>query len=225
MKLKLNSLLLVASAVLASPAANAEFFGNSGGGTNFPQGAVSFADAVVAFNPVVQNGEPIAANLQPLSALGVPNHRTGDLCVANVPCSAVSLGDGGTITLQFVDNRLTGSGDNKADLWVFEVGTDIEDTFVEISKNGVQWFAVGKVFGSTAGVDIDAFGWNTTDLFAFVRLRDDPLLDAQVGASVGADIDAVGAISTVAIPEPGTWALMLAGLLAVSRAARRRHLS
>jgi hypothetical protein len=137
----------------------------------------------------------------------------------------VSLGDGGTITLQFVDNRLTGSGDNKADLWVFEVGTDIEDTFVEISKNGVQWFAVGKVFGSTAGVDIDAFGWNTTNLFAFVRLRDDPLLDAQVGASVGADIDAVGAISTVAIPEPGTWALMLAGLLAVSRAARRRHLS
>ena len=51
---------------------------------------------------------------------------------------------------------------------------DIEDTFVEISKDGVQWFAVGKVFGSTAGVDIDAFGFTVADLFAFVRLRDDP---------------------------------------------------
>ena len=221
---RLNTLLLAAAAALASSAAHAEFIGNDQGGAFFPHGAISFADVLVAFNPVIQNGEPNQASLQPLAALGLPNHRSTDgPCVLNVPCSAVALGDGGSITLQFVDNRLTGSGDNKPDLYVFEVGTDVEATFVEISKDGVQWFAVGKVFGSTAGVDIDAFGWKTTDLFAFVRLRDDPLADGQVGFSVGADIDAVGAISTVAIPEPGTWALMLAGLAAVGGWARRRQ--
>jgi len=174
MTLRLTPLLLFGAALLAGPAAHAQFFGNDQGGTVLPQGAISSADAVTAFNPVIQNAEPTAVNLRPVSALGVPDHKAGEICNLNVPCSAVSLGDGGSITLQFVDNRLTGSGDNKSDLWIFEVGVDIEDTFVEISKDGVQWFAVGKVFGSTAGVDIDAFGFTVADLFAFVRLRDDP---------------------------------------------------
>jgi len=54
-----------------------------------------------------------------------------------------------------------------------------------------------------------------------VRLRDDPALDAQVGTSVGADIDTVGAISTVAVvPEPATWALMLGGAMLLAARCR-----
>jgi hypothetical protein len=70
------------------------------------------------------------------------------------------------------------------------------------------------VFGSTAGIDIDSFGFGTSDLFAFVRLMDDTNEGDQTGASVGADIDAVGAISTVPtpVPEPGILFLFLAGL-------------
>ena len=62
----------------------------------------------------------------------------------------MSLGDGGTLIVEFVDNRLTGSGNSAFDLWIFEVGPDIEDTFVAISKDGSPLYDVGKVFGSTA---------------------------------------------------------------------------
>lgn len=190
------------------------------GGVEFPGGISSFADQVVSYDPVIKNGQPTAANQNAADTIGAPNY-TG------LASQYASLGDGGSITLRFVDNRLTGSGSNAKDLWVFEVGPDVEDTFVEISKDGATWHAVGKVFGSTAGIDIDAFGWGIADQFAYVRLTDDTLEGAQTGASVGADIDALGAISSVAappaIPEPSTYALLLTGLAGVALATRRRR--
>ena len=127
--------------------------------------------------------------------------------------------------MEFTDNFLTGSGDNSLDLWLFEVGPDVEDTFVEISKDGSAWTSVGEVFGSTAGIDIDAFGFDSTDLFSHVRLTDDPNEGGVTGATAGADIDAVGAISTIArstVPEPTTTALLALGLLGAGF-ARKRH--
>ncbi len=52
-----------------------------------------------------------------------------------------------------------------------------------------------KVYGSTGGLDIDAFGFAPGDRFRYVRLTDDTDEGQQDGISVGADIDAVGAIS------------------------------
>jgi hypothetical protein len=187
------------------------------GGVDFPDGDVSFADAVAAFNPVIKDGEPIAAALDPTTALGIPNYD-------NVQgYKYVSLGDGGSLTLQFTDNSLTGSGNNNLDLWVFEVGPDVEDTFVEISKDNSIWYSVGKVFGSTSGIDIDAYGFGTSDYFSFVRVTDDTLLDAQTGSTVGADIDAIGAISSAApvvTPEPAS--MLLFGLGGISLGFFRR---
>jgi hypothetical protein len=186
-------------------------------GIDFPDGAVSFADAVAAFNPVIKNGDPITEALDSSQALGLPNHASGAY-------NYVSLGDGGSITLQFTDNSLTGSGDNGPDLWIFEIGPDVEDTFVEISKDNILWHSVGKVTGSTRSVDIDFYGFGTSDLFSFVRLTDDPNLDDQSGDTVGADIDAVGAISSSGpMPEPGT--LMVVGLGALFMVRRRRTAS
>jgi hypothetical protein len=206
----------LATMSLAAAASHAATFG----GVEFPGGISSFADQVVSYDPVIKNGQPTAANQNSADTVGAPNYTGANSQYA-------SLGDGGSITLRFVDNRLTGSGSNAKDLWVFEVGPDVEDTFVEISKDGATWYAVGKVFGSTAGIDIDAFGWGVSDQFAFVRLTDDTLEGDQSGASVGADIDALGAISTVAappaIPEPSTYALLLAGLAGVALASRRRR--
>lgn len=187
------------------------------GGVEFPQGLSSFADVVASYDPVIKSGQPSAANRNSADTVGAPNY-------AGQASKYASLGDGGSITLEFVDNRLTGSGDNKKDLWVFEVGPDVEDTFVEISKNGNLWTPVGKVFGSTSGIDIDAYGFGPNDRFRFVRLTDDGNEGDQGGASVGADIDAVGAIFSVnaPIPEPQTYLLMLTGLALVGACARRR---
>lgn len=177
--------IIVAALVTVSTAIAEEF-----GGIEFPQGPTSFADAVVSYTP--GNPGPTDPNfIDPAYALGAPDYQRG----SNQPGS-VSLGNGGTLVLEFTNNVLTGSDDPLEDLHVFEIGPDVEDTFVEISKDGITWHDVGKVFGSTSSIDIDAFDFSSADEFRFVRLTDDPDEGQTSGDTVGADIDAVGAISS-----------------------------
>jgi len=174
-------------------------------GIEFPQGAISFADVVASYDPVIKSGQPTATYRDPLEALGIPDYSEGP------GIDYVSLGDGGSITLQFTDNYLTGSGDGIDDLWIFEVGSAVEDTYVEISNDDVTWYSVGKVGGSTSGIDIDTFGFGINDLFSYVRLTDDTNEGNQTGNNVGADIDAIGAISTTVVPEPISSTLFIVG--------------
>ena len=181
-----NIIKHVTLVAICSSTALAEEFG----GIEFPQGASSFADEVISYNPNHSGGPaPTDPNfLIPNSALGAPDYLNSE--------GAVSLGSGGRITLKFINNQLTGSDSPSPDLHVFEIGPDVEDTFVEISTDGVIWHSVGKVFGSTSSIDIDAFGFGSSDSFAYVRLTDDPDEGNRTGDTVGADIDSVGAIST-----------------------------
>lgn len=187
-------------------------------GIEFPQGMSSFADKVINYNPSYSGGnvptEPAA--IDPNVAIGSPdfpiNGSVGDI-------GAVSLGSGGLIELEFIDNDLTNSGnDGKYDIHIFEVGADIEDTFVAIRPttqtlrllepsgdvNGDGFFEVGKVFGSISSIDIDNFfpGFSSGTLhFDAIQLIDDPSEGGDSGTTVGADVDSVGAISSSACAD------------------------
>lgn len=198
------------------------------GGVEFPQGQVSFADSVVSFTPGAA-GVPSAPYLGEANALGAPNYNGSASCASQAACTFLSLGAGGALVLRFDDNVLTGSNNSAFDLWIFEVGPNVEDTTVDLSVDGTNWLSVGLVTGSTRGIDIDAFGFDATSAFRYVRLID---VVAEGGAgnggSVGADIDSVGAISTraftppdIGVPEPSTWAMMLLGFTGLGSALRR----
>jgi hypothetical protein len=194
------------------------------GGVDFPQGAISFADLVVSYTPGIDGADPTAPYQGAGNALGIPNYNNDNSCSSTADCTFVSLGVGGELVLRFTDNVLTGSGSTADDLWIFEIGPDVEDTFVAVSTNGMTWLPVGMVTGSTRGIDLDAFGYGTSSAFSFVRLIDRANEGGTSGATVGADIDAVGAISTrasTAVPEPATWAMMLMGFAGLGAALRR----
>lgn len=176
-------------AAISMQIANGEEFS----GIEFPGGSSSFADKVVSYEPTFGSGSaPTGKWLDSSQTLGVPNYTGG-----SNGDNAASLGGGGRITLQFIDNALTGSNNDEEDLYIFEIGPRVEDTFVEISKDGINFVSVGKVFGSTASIDIDSFGFTAADRFYFVRLTD---AGSQTGTgSIGADIDAVGAISSIPV--------------------------
>ena len=178
-------------------------------GIAFSSGAVSFADRVVEYEPDATAAPPRPAFRDATEALGAPD------VVGRGPepvdgDATVSLGLGGTLTLQFVDNLLTGSGDSSPDLVVFETGA-IESVLVEVSRDGLNFAQVGTTIVDGL-IDIDAAGFGPQDRFAFVRLTD--LRGGDVNAeALGADIDAVGALSTVAVErfEPSGVGIELVG--------------
>lgn len=182
-------------------------------GIDFPAGAISFADSVVSYEPdFAQGAVPTHEDFfDPEKSLSIPDYPIGQ----DRQPGSVSLGSGGRVTLKFTDNVLTGSGSEKPDLHIFEVGTDVEDTFVEISREGRKWHPVGKVTGSISSIDIDAFGFSEADHFRFVRLTDDANEGMTSGETVGADIDAVGAISTIAKPDRSSWWILIVVVLLI----------
>ena len=150
----------------------------------FPQGDVSFVDEVVSY----QAGDPAplkAKHRNPSNALGVPDyqHNTGE--------GYLSLGCGGVLVVKFNDNALTDI--QGPDLHVFEVGTAIEPTMLEISSDNKHWIMIGDISGGRADIDIAKYT-KKFDSFRYLKLTD---LKQHCGrGSPGSDIDAIGAIGT-----------------------------
>jgi hypothetical protein len=163
----------------------------------FDLGNTAFADNVVRYSPLLGGGPGPAVGLDdPTAALGPPSFTGSGEPQADE--GVVSLGRGGQLVLQFTDNLLTGSDSPAPDLVVFEVG-DSEDVNVDVSADGINWTNVGIASAASPAIDIDAFGFNSTSRLAFVRLTDVVGQGSQDGDSVGADIDAVGALSSVPV--------------------------
>lgn len=157
----------------------------------YESSADSFADSVAVFTPIVVGGEPVTANLDPTRSLGAPNLQT------------VSLGAGGKITVRFDDNVLTGSGDALPDLRIHEADADLEGSLIAVSANGTAFTNVGAVSGGTQSIDLDAFGFDSSDRLFFVRINDQVGQGPTSGPAVGADIDAVEALSGTWLPLDG----------------------
>ena len=148
----------------------------------------AFAYRVIDF----QAGDPwtsVGANKDPLISLGVPDandsdYSTGDLC----------LGFKGVLTVM-LDARIY-DGEGK-DIYIFEVGGNVEETKVEVSDDLRTWYEIGVAEGRTAGLDF-AGKVPAGSGFRYVRLTDTGNNDYN-GNWPGADIDAVCGLHTRAV--------------------------
>lgn len=155
-----------------------------GGQVFFPLGDISFADELVSIE--VGDPKPSDKFMQESSAVGIPDYK------AVADDSYFTLSCRGVLTLRFTDNALIDV--EGPDLYVFEVGPDVEPTELAISEDGVDWLEVGGISGGRADVDIAEFA-EPGAVFHYVRLTDGGTRCS--GAYPGADIDAVGAIGAV----------------------------
>lgn len=151
-----------------------------GNDITFPLGDLSFADEVVSFLP--GSPPPPPEQEDPIEALGIPDYGTDQH-------NELTLGCGGTAIFRFTDNALVDV--TGPDLFVFEVGPDVEATTLSISGDGDTWIDVGRISGATAAIDIAAF-ITPGETFSFVQLTD--ARESCSSRFPGADIDAVGAI-------------------------------
>jgi outer membrane protein OmpA-like peptidoglycan-associated protein len=153
----------------------------------FPKERAHFAERVVAYEVGVP--APIPEAQDPTMALGPPDYTPDKWAKPR----AVSLGNGGSITLAFGEGALI-DGDGP-DLFIWEIGPSIEAMTVEISSDGETWIPAGVAPGGACAIDIAPYV-SKDDVFRFVRLRDVPHSGAESDAWPGADIDAVAVLGS-----------------------------
>jgi len=161
----------------------------------YPAGLSTFAGEVVAYD--VGGPAPIPEGMDPTAALGPPDYTAS---IWERP-RAVSLGNGGSITLRFSSRVLVDV--DGPDLFIFEIGPAVEAMLVEISPDGRQWTSVGEAPGGPCSIDIGPYV-APGEAFQYVRIRDVPYQGADSDSWPGADIDAVGALGSaerVALPS------------------------
>lgn len=148
-----------------------------------PLGGLSFVDRVVA--QVDGSRKPREAERSAENAIGAPDYRSrGD-------GNAFTLGCQGNATFEFIDNALVDTPG--IDLYVFEVGSDVEPTSIELSKDGNNWTSIGEISGGHTGIDIAEYGISGQS-YRFVRLTDAGQFCS--GDWPGADIDAIAAVGS-----------------------------
>ena len=158
--------------------ADIEFTDTRGNKVTIPGGELSCVTFVVDF----KHGNPWTSQAgwqDPKAIIGKP--------VGDVDGEVVTLGIGGVITVGFNVFITDGPGN---DIYVFEVGPDVEATKVEVSNDLINWIHVGDADGSISGVDINGKVPKGAK-YRFVRLTD---IKGVPSTWSGADVDAVAVI-------------------------------
>lgn len=169
---------------LAQPDESRAYQDGARGSVTLPQGDRSFADVVVDYEQ--GTGKIVESARDAQAALDAPDF-SGDVDDG----SFLSLGCDGSVILQFTDNALIDV--EGPDLYVFEVGPNVEAMSLAISEDGKNWMDLGDISGGRAEVDI-AGRVSPETSFRFVRLTDDGI---DCGSRfAGSDIDAVAAIGS-----------------------------
>ncbi len=139
----------------------------------------AYVDRVVAFTP----GDPANAELgDPAAALGPPDFSETALT------GFVSLGTGGSITVEFLDNlAYDGPGD---DIELFGDPANDELWEAEVSSDGAEYRSFGLV-SERVRLDLAKVGLKSA---RFVRLTDDGV--GGTGISPGAELDAIETLQT-----------------------------
>lgn len=167
------------------------FTDRDGNTRTVPDGEYSFATRVVDFIP----GDPWTSEKDaqnPEDTLGLPDRE------GNRDDNALTLGAGGVLTVEFNINIMDGEGD---DVYVFEVGGQVEATKVEVSSDLGTWYDIGTAEGNTAGLDMNG-KIPEGSAFRYVRLTD--LKEYPSGTWPGADIDAIAGLNVK--PVTSGWA-------------------
>lgn len=208
--LSINIIFLHSQSLHSQTGSPAIYHDGHGGFVYMPNGKISFADVLVVYTEGMPKA--IVNGGLPEIVLGEANYD-----IENIN-GFYTVGCGGTITARFTDNALTDI--EGPDLYIFEIGSNIEATQLEISKDGVNWIIVGEINGGRAEVDIKDFV-KPGEVFYYVRLTD--LKSACIGNYPGADIDAIAAIGSVMqvtlnaslLFDVGSYTLKPAALLSI----------
>lgn len=181
---------LARDAIDEAGADGTEYETGQGQTVHIPLGARAFADRVASYDAGAPAPRPGTDPANPQHSLGTPDYDG-----VGSP-SYVSIGPGGSLTVEFADNVLVDvSG---PDLVVFEVGPAVESTMVSISEDGSTFTEVGQIEGGEARVDIGPVA-RPGARYTHVRLANP---DRQRGSGYsdtpGPDIDAVAAIGAEA---------------------------
>lgn len=164
-----------------------EYRDSRGNKVHLSCGSLAFATKVAEYR-VGSPSPKRAVDRNPTEALGEPDYN------ASRDTGFVTLGCGGSLTLEFTRSVIVDVPG--PDIYIFEIGPDIEPTQLELSADGNRWINIGKISGGKASVDIQNFV-SPNDRFRFVRLTD--LKSACGGNTPGADIDAVAAVGCIPV--------------------------
>src|SRR5262249_54300748 len=141
------------------PSPSTEFHDAAGNAVGFPLERAHFATRVVAYQ--VGFPAPLPEGQDPRTAVGPPDYMPDKWSRPR----AVSLGNGGSITLAFDEGALI-DGDGP-DLFIWEIGPSVEAMHVDISADGKTWVSVGTAPGGSCAIDIGPYV-SRDDVFHFV---------------------------------------------------------